>query len=679
MTKAVVSPGNWFRRTGNALSGLSSIGIKEIQKNKVKTLSLPSEIDGHKIDRLVFDCLTCLKDVPEIEELIIPGDLKIQGLTSSGKMCLDFPNSETIKRLVFTGETNINFYSHVRTFDESIESITIQDNDRFASEDGVIFSKDKSRLVFYPRSKKDKKYIVPESVTGLWDSSFRNAKAIEEVVLPEGLESIAENAFRESGIRRIEVPGTVSTIWKNAFAFCNLESVILHRGLSWIDKEAFLKCTAKEIIFPETMNRIGENAFYESTTKFVFHSDSIILEKNAFANCSYLQFIGTSRAMRFKIVKSSFEEESYNVSDPDTIRIDAVNRIKILCGENYLIDVNMAPAKLEILFLRLLDEIQKENISKDQDKCSEEQKKPAFGSEQMEKNLLQVVRSSDLIAFGEDINCINSISDELADSFLARIKNEHNRRATLDAGEFCPIMDRVPMTPKLFEIYEYIADFKNWDYSLPTDHVHRIRRSISKFELYRMTGYKGEVQRDAAYDVGCYITGPMPSRFLITEDEAREWLTEQIIDAIQNGKRLFITKTSIGICCLAGEIVLELQKQYPDIKLVLILGKEYEMEDTGISHWHPLMHQIVYEQQPTKESLLWIPRLKNVKEKANLIYSPLGEREHGSGERIDFPVWIPAHCRRIITTWKDYELSSRLLYQADKEGVEIITYEKGCL
>ena len=146
----------WFRRSGNVLMGLSSAGIKEIHANKIKSLSLPVEMDGHRIERLVFDCLQCLKDVPEIEELIIPGELKIQGLTTTdGKDCRKFPNAETVKRLVFTGKTEINFYKHINTFDESLESISIEDSDRFATADGVVFSKDGKELVFFPRSKND--------------------------------------------------------------------------------------------------------------------------------------------------------------------------------------------------------------------------------------------------------------------------------------------------------------------------------------------------------------------------------------------------------------------------------------------------------------------------------------------------------------------------------------------
>lgn len=211
LKKRKSSPAEWFRRTGNAIAGLSREGIKEIHSKKIKSISLPLEKDGLQLERLVPNCLTDLKEVPEVEELVIPGELKIQGLTTtSGRDCWDFPNSETIKRLMFTGKTEINFYLNIKVFDNSLESITIQNSDRFISIDGVIYSKDGKSLVLYPRSKKDRKFVVPESVTAIWGSAFRDVKYLEELILPEGLKTIHKDAFKGSSIKKIENPSCVT-------------------------------------------------------------------------------------------------------------------------------------------------------------------------------------------------------------------------------------------------------------------------------------------------------------------------------------------------------------------------------------------------------------------------------------------------------------------------------------
>ena len=127
---------------------------------------------------------------------------------------------------------------------------------------------------------------------------------------------------------------------------------------------------------------------------------------------------------------------------------------------------------------------------------------------------------------------------------------------------------------------------------------------------------------------------------------------------------------------MAAEIVFEFQQQYPEIKLVLLNDREYETEDTGLGHWDTMVGRVVYDQKPTELSLLWIPRLKMVKEKADLIYRPEEERFTFTVGNIDFPVWISSHCSRIIITCKKYEMLDRLLYQAKKNGVEIVSYQE---
>lgn len=348
------SPNKWFRRSGNALAGFSSAGLKDIRNKHIKSITLPVEIDGCKIERLVFDCLSVLKEVPEVEELVIPGELKIQGLTTSdGRDCWDFPNTEIIKRLVFTGKTPINFYQHIRTFDESLESITIQESDRFVSYDGVIYSKDGKNLVYYPRSKKDRKFTVPASVTDIWSASFRNVKYLEEIVLPDGLDDISKEAFRDSSIKNINIPGGVTYIFENAFSKCKLDSVVLNEGTKWIDKYAFLECTADEVVFPTTLESIHVGAFSNSTSRFVFQTDAVMLDRGSFLNCKYTQFVGASKTMRRKIAVAGLHATLYLSPTYKATREEIINLIKTLCGEDYPIDKGASVEELKELFTSL--------------------------------------------------------------------------------------------------------------------------------------------------------------------------------------------------------------------------------------------------------------------------------------------------------------------------------------
>lgn len=73
------------------------------------------------------------------------------------------------------------------------------DNPYYCVVDGVLFSKDKKTLVYYPAKKKGKKYVVPKSVTSIAPLAFRSVGSLQSVVLPDNLELLGAGAFYGCG------------------------------------------------------------------------------------------------------------------------------------------------------------------------------------------------------------------------------------------------------------------------------------------------------------------------------------------------------------------------------------------------------------------------------------------------------------------------------------------------
>lgn len=290
---------------------------------------------------------------------------------------------------------------------------------------------------------------------------------------------------------------------------------------------------------------------------------------------------------------------------------------------------------------------------------------PAYTHEQASEMLLKALKSEEKDDLpSKALKYLTSLSDEIIDAFILRLKNENNRRATIDAGIMCPVMDRLPMTPKLYEAYDYIADYKNWDYRLPTEHSTIIDKCISAFIPYRLTDYKGTVQRDQAFDVGCYIFGPTPTLMMVSENITKEWLEQQIEKSIKDGKKLFITPTKIGVCCLAAEIIIELKKKYPEINLLLLKTFEYETERVGFGRWNRLEHKVTYDYKVTEDSLALKPRIETIKKEADaLLWSEL-----------DWRNWVINHCTCIITTFHKKEVCKEYLDQEKEGKLEIVSY-----
>ena len=52
----------------------------------------------------------------------------------------------------------------------------------------------------------------------LEDNTFYDCKNLTSVTLPEGLESIGENCFKDTAIKEITIPKSVKSIGKSAFS-----------------------------------------------------------------------------------------------------------------------------------------------------------------------------------------------------------------------------------------------------------------------------------------------------------------------------------------------------------------------------------------------------------------------------------------------------------------------------
>ena len=84
------------------------------------------------------------------------------------------------------------------------------------------------------RCLKIKKIVFPKTLKRIPDCNFEYWDHLEEVVIPEGVKSIAPEAFSGTGIKEIILPSTIEKIGKEAFAFCkNLKKIkTLHLSTS---------------------------------------------------------------------------------------------------------------------------------------------------------------------------------------------------------------------------------------------------------------------------------------------------------------------------------------------------------------------------------------------------------------------------------------------------------------
>ena len=171
-----------------------------------------------------------------------------------------------------SGLTSIELPSGVTSIGEyafsgcsGLTSINVSvDNIEYTSIDGVLYSKDKTRIVAYPSGKSATSYEILESVTSIGEEAFEGCSGLTSIRLPSGLTSIGAVAFYKcSGLTSIRLPSGLTSIGEYAFYKCSgLTSIRLPSGLTSIGEYAFGGCSGlTSIELPSGLTSIGDYAF----------------------------------------------------------------------------------------------------------------------------------------------------------------------------------------------------------------------------------------------------------------------------------------------------------------------------------------------------------------------------------------------------------------------------------
>ena len=263
-----------------------------------------------------------------LTEVTVPGNFELGNFGNDdgwGYSCFDSSNLKNV--IISESSERCNMYNIGNIFGNYVENIFIPDsvsdiilesqdyyspfcfnnlknivvdenNAVYSSVDGVLFSKDKTQLLFYPIKKESNAYSIPNSVMMIGNFAFTGCENLANISVPDNLTYVGHRAFdrtawlenQPDGVLYIgktlysyrgempedtviEVKSGTTQICSNAFTDCyQLKGIILNDGLKYIGDYAFYcsptwdYCPNNEklenILIPDSVTYIGKRAFY---------------------------------------------------------------------------------------------------------------------------------------------------------------------------------------------------------------------------------------------------------------------------------------------------------------------------------------------------------------------------------------------------------------------------------
>lgn len=244
------------------------------------------EYNGHQKRVIVPDGVTDLEsclfwDNQEIEEVILPESLiNIGGDT--------FYNCRNLLKVNIPAKVKIMGNNPFA----GCPKIKITNNSSsFQMEDGVLYDKDFSKLIYYPISREEKSYNIKSGTKVIGKHAFFLCSNVVELTIPESVIKLENNPF--SGCDKLSIDNRSASyrIIDSVIYDSELSSVIgclnsikteelRLEKVKKICRNSFWNCKGiKKIILPETLEMIGYNPFVDcSGIEFVSESENFVVK-----------------------------------------------------------------------------------------------------------------------------------------------------------------------------------------------------------------------------------------------------------------------------------------------------------------------------------------------------------------------------------------------------------------
>ena len=172
---------------------------------------------------------------------------------------------------------------------ENLQEVVVdRANTEFSTEDGILFNKRKTALLFYPRGRDVKDYIIPDGVEQIAEEAFLDQPFIEEILFPDSTTAIEKRAFSNcSSLREVYLGKGLKKIGIESFAYTAIERFALPPNASFVKQQTW----------------DGKTPFYGSKLK-AFELEG---ENELYAVIDGILYIKNSWGLRLRLCPPAYE------------------------------------------------------------------------------------------------------------------------------------------------------------------------------------------------------------------------------------------------------------------------------------------------------------------------------------------------------------------------------------
>ena len=286
--------GNWEIKNVIINNGVTSIGNYAFYMCPSLNITIPNSVTS--IGKSAFSYCS------DLISITIPNSV-----TSIGNYAFEYCSNLTS----ITIPNNVTSIGN-RAFGScrSLTTINVDfNNEKYMSDNGVLFTKDKKTLIQYPSKKEGTEYLISQGVESIEDYAFWGCGNLTNIIIPDSVTNIGISAFEDcTSLTSITIPSRVTGIGMEVFNGCisltsinvdsNNEEYMSDNGVLYTkDKNTLIQYPSKkegtEYLILQGVESIESYAFYKCTslTRIIIPDSVTIIGTGAFSNCKNLTSI----------------------------------------------------------------------------------------------------------------------------------------------------------------------------------------------------------------------------------------------------------------------------------------------------------------------------------------------------------------------------------------------------